>query len=198
MLPDLLHSATSNITPVTQGHLAYQSDWVAVREYAVEYGGVPSVYAVVERPNSVVVMPLTPTRRTLLQKQFRFPTSASAWEFPMGATNPGELAADAARRELCEEVGLCDVALISLGNYCPVPGLSPQTATVFVAPVADQELDAAIRGWSPVEEIKEVLAFSLADLPSMIGDGRITDGYSLSSLLLLKLWLEQPDDSHAR
>ena len=196
MQPNLLHATSSNITPVANGHIAYQSDWIAVREYAVERAGARGIYAVVERPNSVVVVPLTPTRRTVLQKQLRFPTGASKWEFPMGATNPGELAADAAQRELCEEVGLCNVALIQLGNYCPMPGLSPQTATVFVAPVDDQKLDAAIRGWSPVEEITEVLAVSLADLPAMIGDGRITDGYSLAGLLLLKLWLDQRGGSH--
>ncbi len=192
-----LPTGTDKFSSVVESKITYHSDWIAVRELTIERAGACGIYAVVERPDSVVVIPLTPMRRTVLQRQFRLPTSTSAWEFPMGAITPGELAADAAQRELCEEVGLCDVGLIQLGNYFPVPGLSPQTATVFVAPVGDQKLDAAIQGWSPVEEIAEVQAFSLADLPRMIGDGRITDGFSMSSLLLLTLWLDLKVSLHA-
>ena len=53
MQPNLLHATSSNITPVANGHIAYQSDWIAVREYAVERAGARGIYAVVERPNSV-------------------------------------------------------------------------------------------------------------------------------------------------
>lgn len=197
MLPNSIGSAAGNRSPVAQGQITYKSDSIAVRECAFERAGARVVYAVVERPDSVMIIPVTPTRRTVLQKQFRFPTSTSAWEFPMGAINPGEIAVHAGQRELFEEIGLCDVALVQVGNFCPVPGLSPQTATVFVALVGDQELDAAIRGWSPVEDIREVQAVSLVNLPGMIGDGLITDGFSLAGLLLLELWLGKQGSAHA-
>lgn len=165
--------------------------WLTVREYNVERGGVTAKYPVVERPDSIVVIPLTPTNRTVLLKQFRFPTNESSWELPMGGIDGAEPAEAAACRELMEEVGLRAKDLARIGEYRPVPGLTPQRVTVFVVRVAEEELDASIASWSASEEIQEVSTVSLTDLVGMITDGRVTDGFSLTALLLLRLWLDQ-------
>jgi 8-oxo-dGTP pyrophosphatase MutT (NUDIX family) len=145
----------------------------------------------VERPDSIVVIPLTPTNKTVLLKQFRFPTNESSWEPPMGGINGAEPAEAAARRELMEEVGLRAKDLVRIGEYRPVPGLTPEKVTVFVVRVVEEDLDASIASWSASEEIQEVSTVSLTDLVGMITDGRVTDGCSLTALLLLRLWLDQ-------
>lgn len=48
-----------------------------------------------------------------------------------------------------------------------------------------------IASWSASEEIQEVSTVSLTDLVGMITDGRVRDGFSLTALLLLRLWLDQ-------
>lgn len=175
------------------GRIVYRNDWMVVREQRVERDGVAGTYAFVERPDSVVVVPLTPRHRTVLLNQFRFPTRASSWESPMGAANDGEAAAAAARRELMEEVGLGTVEMIRIGEYRPNPGLSPQKATVFLARVDDPMLDRALACWTSSEEIQDVSAVPLPDLAVMIADGRITDGFTLTGFLLVRLWLERQE-----
>lgn len=175
----------------SEGHVVHQDTWVTVREYNVERGGVTAKYPVVERPDSIVVIPLTPTNRTVLLKQFRFPTNESSWELPMGGINGAEPAEAGARLELMEEVGLRAKDLVRIGEYRPVPGLTPQKVTVFVVRVAEEELDVPLASWSASEEIQEISTVSLIDLVGMITDGRVTDGFSLTAMLLLRLWLDQ-------
>lgn len=177
------------------GSIAYQTDWIAVREYPVERDGVGGMYSVVERPDAVVVIPLTPAHRTVLLKQFRFPTNDSSWELPMGALTGTEPAEAAGRRELTEETGLRGQALIRIGDYRAAPGLTPQQVTVFVASVADHDLDAAAASWSASDEIQEVSIVQLADLAGMISEGRVTDGYTLAGFLLVRLWLERQEQT---
>jgi len=178
-----------------EGRIAYRAEWLTVREHWVERDGVPGTYTVIERPDSVVIVPLTPTGRTILLKQFRFPTNQSSWEVPMGGINAGETAEAAAHRELREEVGLCATDLVPIGRYRPAPGLTPQATTVFVARVADEQLDAAVASWVGSEEIEEVSACAPADCARMIADGRVTDGFSLSAFMLLRLWHDLQRDA---
>jgi len=192
----LASSNRNRFTRLGGGPVVYRTDWIAIRECPIERDGVPDTYAVLERADAVVVIPVTPSRRTIVLKQFRFPIDASSWELPMGAAADGEPAESAARRELLEEVGVRAVELVAIGGYRPAPGLSSQRAAVFVAPVEDAALDEAIRSWAPSEEIQEAAAVAVADLDSLIADGRMTDGYSLAALLLLRSWMGAPGATH--
>jgi 8-oxo-dGTP pyrophosphatase MutT (NUDIX family) len=181
---------------VDNSRIVYQTDWIAVREYKVERDGVRGTYSVIERPDAVVVIPLTSARKTALLKQFRFPTNDNSWEFPMGAVGASEPAEAAARRELMEEIGMRAPELIKVGEYRPAPGLTPQIATVFVAPIDDETFERSVAASSTSEEIQEIVSVSLAELAAMISDGRLTDGYSLAGFLLVRLWLDQGHGSN--
>lgn len=179
------------IKRLDQERVAHRSESIIVRECGVERDGVRGSYTIVDRPDAIVVIPLTPTNRTVLLRQFRVPTNDTAWELPMGGIDAAEPLDAAARRELMEEVGLRATDLVRIGEYRPAPGLTPQRTTVFLARVGDADLDASLRAWRASEEIQEIASVPLPDVDRMVAGGLVTDGFSLSAILLLRLWLEQ-------
>ncbi len=56
-------------------------------------------------------------------------------EIVAGRVDPGESFEAAARRECMEEVGLSPLALMSLFSFAPVPALSDELMTLFLARV---------------------------------------------------------------
>jgi ADP-ribose pyrophosphatase len=56
-------------------------------------------------PGAVVILPLLPDGRILLERQFRYPNSQVFIEFPAGKIDPGEDHLACAKRELEEETG---------------------------------------------------------------------------------------------
>jgi len=58
-----------------------------------------------ETPEWVNVIALTPERRALVVRQFRFGLGTVTTEIPAGMLEPGEDSGEAARRELLEETG---------------------------------------------------------------------------------------------
>lgn len=176
---------------VDDGHIVYRTDWMAVKEYHVERDGVDAIYSSIDRPDSVIVIPLTPTNRTVLLEQFRFPTTENSWELPMGAVDAGESAVVAARRELVEEVGLRAADPLEIGEYRPAPGLTGQKVTVFLCRVSEEALDAIVASTRRSDEIQDIRMVTLDELHAMITEGGITDGFSLTGFLLLRVWLER-------
>jgi ADP-ribose pyrophosphatase len=164
---------------------------MAVKEYTVERDGVGATYSSIDRPDSIIVIPLTPTNRTVLLEQYRFPTAESSWELPMGTVDTGESAVGAARRELGEEVGLRVTGLIEIAAYRPAPGLTGQKVTVFLCRVSEEALDAAVASPTKADEIQNVCIVTLDKLHAMITEGSITDGFSLAGFLLLHVWLQR-------
>ena len=89
-----------------------------------------------------------------------------SWQFPAGAIEPGEAAADAAVRETVEETGLVVVALRQIGYLASHPKSGREmfyTACEVIegeARVADtEELDAI--AWVAHSEIKEYVPYGL-------------------------------------
>lgn len=198
--PDSLASArTAARSPrfkrLDDGHLVYEAHAISVREYQIARDGVAGTYSIVERPDSVIVIPLTPTHRTLLLKQFRFPANAHSWELPMGGVDSAEHVEAAARRELAEEVGLETGELVRIGEYRASPGLSRQKVTVFVAMTTERAVEASTASSSTSDEIEEVSIVTVSEVAAMIRDGRVTDGFSLAGFLLLRSWLDERERS---
>jgi ADP-ribose pyrophosphatase len=71
----------------------------------------------VELRSFAVVVPVLPDGRVLVLNGYRHGPRRECLSFPGGFLDPGEVAEDAARRELGEEAGLVPTRLIPLGNY---------------------------------------------------------------------------------
>lgn len=163
----------------------YQNPWLIVKELTTEKGGKQGIYGVVHRSDTSTLIIESTNHSILFLKQYRFPTNSYGWELPMGGIETDEESIDAASRELSEETGI-SIQLRKLGEFHPAPGLTPQKVFVFCGEISDLEVQKVIDFNEQVDEIIERRFFSYEEISSMIKNGEISDGFTLSSLSLLK------------
>ena len=168
---------------VTSLSVKYENPWMRVIELKTRTDGKNGIYGVVERSDSVTVIIETDDNKVLFVRQFRYPTNNYSWEIPMGGINPGELPKDRAIRELEEETG-CSVELERIGEFYPVPGLTPQKAYVYYGTISYEEIKSIIEYDEKTDEITERKFFSQDDIKAMIASHEITDGFTLCSLFI--------------
>jgi asparagine synthase (glutamine-hydrolysing) len=169
-----------------EDNIKYQSPYLKVREDKVLQGGRERLYSVVERDNSVIVIPVSSSSKTILLKQYRHPTSQYSWELPMGGIDINEAPDDAVARELAEETNIKSRQITQIGKYKAVPGLTPQDVYVYTVEVTDQELQDAFCK-NNADNIEDSKILSLDEVYHMVESGEITDGFTLAGLLYLKL-----------
>lgn len=121
----------------------------------------------------------------LLVSQFRPPIDKTIWQFPAGLVETGDSLAGAARRELLEETGYKANKLIKLGLVHPDPGIISGPGHFFLAVNPVNSLNRKIEKNEPIGRIKK---FKISQLEKMIAAGKIRDGWTLSGLMLYKLW----------
>lgn len=132
--------------------------------------GREHAYLVLQVPDWVNVIPVTPDGQVVLVEQFRHGTATVTLEIPGGTVDPGEVAEVAARRELEEETGYRPGALVEIGVVAPNPAFLSNRCTTYLA------LDCTPTGAldpDPGEEISTRLE-PLAALGDLIHDGSIT------------------------
>jgi 8-oxo-dGTP pyrophosphatase MutT (NUDIX family) len=140
--------------------------------------GKELVRTVLETPDWVNVVALTPERRLVVVRQYRFGTASITTEIPGGMVDPGETSAEAARRELREEAGHTAERWTYLGAVEPNPAFHDNLCHHWLAeearPTHDQELDEG-------EDI-EVLTLGLDEARSMIESGAIRHALVITAL----------------
>ncbi|MEM9382778.1 MAG: NUDIX hydrolase [Planctomycetota bacterium] len=88
---------------------------------------------VVETPDWVNIVALTPERDVVVVRQHRFGTGATTIEIPGGMIDPGEAPLDAAVRELREETGYEAETWTPLGRVAPNPAFLDNSCFHFLA-----------------------------------------------------------------
>ena len=167
-----------------RGPIVFACPYLAIRQDAVVGAGYSSGdYYVLERPDSVSIVPISPTGRTVLLRQERHPIDESTWEFPGGHIDAGETAEAAAWRELREETGLVGGAMEALSWHYPMPGLAPSRTTVFAARLDDAALETA-RVEPGMDEIAELRIVAMSEVADMIRTGRIRDAFTITAFAL--------------
>lgn len=135
---------------------------------------------------SVVILPyFSGTDSFLLVSQFRPPIGKTIWQFPAGLVETGDSLVGAARRELSEETGYKADKLVKLGLVHPDPGIISGPGHFFLAVNSASALSRKIEKNEPIGRIKK---FKIRKLEKMIAAGKIRDGWTLSGLMLYKLW----------
>ena len=163
----------------------YTNSWMRLREDSIiRADGSAGIYAVVEKPDYALVVPLDGDRLHLVE-QFRYPLGLRRWEFPQG-TAPDRADADPlelARRELREETGLRAETMTVIGRLDVAPGMSSQRGRVFLA--------TGLTEGAPERELEEQdmrsAWFSRAKVESMMTGGEITDAQTIAAYGLLLL-----------
>jgi 8-oxo-dGDP phosphatase len=139
---------------------------------------------VVEHPDAVALVPVDDDGQVVLLRQFRHPVRRYLLELPAGKLdNEGEGPADAAQRELVEEVGLAAGRLTELLCFHNSSGWTDESTTIFLAedlrPAEAEDFVAQHE-----EADMQVVRIPLAEAVQRVHAGEITDAKTVIGLLM--------------
>jgi 8-oxo-dGTP pyrophosphatase MutT (NUDIX family) len=165
---------------VAASDLVFEGRVWDLRSDTVRYNDGEIVRQYVDHPGAAAVVALDERGRVLLIQQYRHPIRQRDWELPAGLLDlPGEDPADAARRELAEEVDLAATSWEPLVSMFTSPGGSDEVVHLFLArglspleAFAREDEEADIRmAWIPLE-----------DAVTAVLEGRIRNGIVMAGL----------------
>jgi len=136
-------------------------------------------FYVINLPNWVQVIPITPDDQIVMVRQYRHGCGQIFLELPGGLIDKNDLSPDqTARRELLEETGYRAENLILLTRIYPQPAVLNHKGLTYLAKevkkVAEPNFDAT-------EDI-EVCLVKLQKIPEMIRSGEINHGQTVMAL----------------
>jgi ADP-ribose pyrophosphatase len=150
--------------------------------------GGESTREYIKHQGAAVVIPILDDGELIFERQFRYPIGHSLIEFPAGKIDPGELAEEAAKRELLEETGFTAGEWRHLGVLHSCVGYSNERIEIFLARKlarhGGQNLDQG--------EFIDLLKLRLEDALTAVRDGEITDAKTIVALF----WAEKIIFSH--
>jgi 8-oxo-dGDP phosphatase len=160
-------------------HALYSSEWINLRLADVELpDGARFAHHIVRLPHPAVgtIVHSVEHGRVLLLRRHRFVTDTWGWEIPAGRVDPGESLEQAAERESVEETGWRPLDLELLGFSHPTNGLMDQRFNYFFARGAEHvgEFDRT--------ETESIAWFAAEDVRTLIEQGEVPDGLSLTAL----------------
>ena len=142
--------------------------------------GSEHAFHVVESPDGVAVVALTPEGQVVMVRQYRNPVRRVTLELPSGVVDPGEPPERAAARELREETGYQGGEPRRIG--CVVLNPSWQLTRVHVFVVRDARRTAA-KELDEGEDTRVSLV-PVADAFRLVAEGRIDASVAISALAL--------------
>jgi ADP-ribose pyrophosphatase len=133
----------------------------------------------VVHPGAVLIVPVLPDGRLVVERQFRYPVGAVFLEFPAGKLDPGEAELVTAQRELAEEAGYVAATWTPLGRIHSVVGYSDEAIDFFIAEGLTHVGAALDDG-----EFLEIVVMTLDEMLAALDRGEITDAKTVAALLL--------------
>lgn len=165
----------------------YQNRYMTVTEDELKTDhGDKITYGIVHKEPAVWIIPYD-GGKVLLIGQYRYPVDYFSWEFPAGHAEKNSPAI-AAAHELEEETGLIAKDLTELGTFHIAPGHLTQIAHVYLA----TQFEQGVRELEPSEKGMQQKWVTLKELNSLIADGTIKDGPTITSLKIFELYLSTP------
>lgn len=140
----------------------------------------------VTHPGAVVVVPLLPDGRVVLERQYRYPLHQVFIELPAGKIDPDEDVLKTGQRELFEETGYTACEWIKLGVQHPCIGYSNEVIHIYLA-------NGLVAGEHQRDDDERLEVFDLKfqDCLAMIQRGEITDSKTIAALFMAQLYLQQ-------
>jgi len=139
-------------------------------------------FFVLDAPDWVNVIPLTPDEKVVCVRQYRAGTDTVTLEIPGGMIDPGDpTPTAAAAREMREETGYLADRYEDLGVVAPNPAIQSNRCHTICAVDAYRDGPQALDG----SEVIDVELVDLSDIPSLITSGRITHSLVVAAFYLL-------------
>lgn len=138
---------------------------------------------VIDAPDWVTVVPVTPRGQVVLVRQFRCGIWAPTLEVPGGVIDPGEAPARAAARELEEETGFRAREILPLGVCHPNPPIQANRTHSFLALGCERVGEARPEAGEDIE----VELVERDELPRRVLGGEITHALVLAALYYAEL-----------
>ena len=133
--------------------------------------GNEHTFFVLEAPDWINVIPLTPEGKVVMIHQFRHGNEEITLEIPGGMKDPEDpTPAETARRELLEETGYEVDDIIPIGTVAPNPAFLDNELHTFLATNARWKQAPEFDGSEDIT-VEEI---DLAEIPHLIATGRIT------------------------
>ncbi len=138
-------------------------------------------------PDWVNIIALTPDRKLVLIKQFRYGSSRHELEIPGGMIDEGEHPVEAGCRELLEETGYAGGNARIIGKVCPNPAIQRNSChTVLVEDV----IKVSEPCFDDMEDI-ECLIVSEQEVWQMLESGKIDHGLVLNAMMFYRLFKQK-------
>lgn len=154
------------------------------RDKVTVSGGGYSYREIVEHNGGAVAVALTDDGNVVLVKQFRKPMEKVVTELPAGKIEKGEDPLETMKRELKEETGYTASHLKLMAEFNPSVGYTNETLYIYLA------TGLVLGKPQPDEhEALEIKEIPLDDAIQMVVNGEITDGKTMTGLLLTKYFL---------
>jgi ADP-ribose pyrophosphatase len=141
--------------------------------------GKTTIYGVIECAECVGVLPFIDDDHVVMVRQYRYVFGEDhRWEMPTGGVKPGELLAEAARRELREEVGYDAAELRHVSTYFTSKSIMREIGHLFIG-----------RGLTQVEavpdetEFLEVAVLPFQEVLQMVLESEIRDSMTVITVL---------------
>jgi nudix-type nucleoside diphosphatase (YffH/AdpP family) len=165
--------------------------WAKFSRAMIQTNGKPFKREIEDHGRAVGVLPYDPERRVaILVRLLRAPALLAAGETSLLEAPAGliddEDPADAARREVMEEAGICITELEHIATVWTMPGISTERMDYYLAPFSQADRVGKGGGVAGENEDITVEEHSLAELWAQVRRGEISDLKTLTLLLALK------------
>jgi 8-oxo-dGTP pyrophosphatase MutT (NUDIX family) len=148
-----------------------------------ETDGKQGNFFVIESPDWVNIIALTPEKETVLIEQYRYGTEEIILEIPGGIIDSGESAEAAAKRELLEETGYSAEKWVFLGRSRPNPAIQNNSVFHYLALDCEKTAETA---FDEHESVTTRLT-PQAEIGDLIAGGEITHSLVVSAFYYLHL-----------
>jgi len=138
-------------------------------------------YYYVGKVFSVGAIALTEERKLILVRQYRYLTERESLEVPGGGGDISRSTEEVIKKELLEETGYEGKSYLPIGEFDVANGHSTDIATVFLVSGCKKIKEQTLED---TEEGMTVELHDIDDVFEMVQTGNITDGFTLSCLML--------------
>ncbi len=166
----------------------YDNPWIVVtHREVITPGDTPGIYGKVHFKNLAVgVIPLDEEFNTWIVGQYRYTLDEYSWEIPEGGAPLEDSAIESAKRELKEETGIIAEKWTQVIELTTSNSVTDERAICYVA----QNLSLGKSSPEDSEDLK-IRKLPFEKLVGMVMSGEITDAMSVSTILKVKLLIDQ-------